>query len=773
MRSIPGWPTNTDVLEPVVRVVHGGLDREVESLSLSRELPSSMHAQVRGVGGITQTTGSVTWSARSDVAEAQPTAFGRIGNWPPKVRGAVGVYAGYRTATGDLLAKQLTGFISGSSGDPQEPTSSKLVDPIARLSRTVNLPPLLNNMPPLTEGGPWRGVGLYPTFFTDKAARAGGFNSTPGMTSGCVFSAPLMGSAWPERGTLFTGLRFTDRNNANARWHESPWGMAVSDCLLTYTPWSNSGLDVPMEISALATAPPFIGRTYVAARWGESEIRLNYNGSRAYGMVNGSVVCEIAVLPEGGVHTLRVVPSGSSVTLILRDSTGREVSATTAMPAGATSPLGEVWVVSEEPNAMIGGAQVSFPSTAWSAVSYTRSAFITPPAHYASLRASPPIQDVPARKLLDEQSTAELAALWIDGDGYLHWVNRNKLLSGSPATTLTSKDHLKSLPWEEDFAAVASMVEVTSRQAEAINQFKYPRQEVWRSNYSKADANGTEVFEELLHPDADEDWIMVDASFNNDYADAHDMRGSDVALYYFMEKGDQSEGTYSAVEGYDRAWAGATLQFIDHRTYKLTTTVYAVSAAAWDQYEFSLKIPSEHQSPSGGGWAANLGGMNFPVIRSFAKVMWTDRTYKATAGVWDAPVLTHDVGWWVQDPGACQAIADLLASETTTPRPVLNGVSIVPDARLERGDIVTLSDPDVTGIEFRCLVVGIDDTFRSGPLQWEQSCSFRVLDYTLVSTTLGDLDTVWAGQLLSALDTARANETLAQFDAQPLKGAPQ
>ncbi|MFJ7748719.1 hypothetical protein ACIQXM_02040 [Arthrobacter sp. NPDC097144] len=732
MRDVPGWPSSTDVLEPIVRVTHKGAARDVDGVTISRSLPSTLHAQVARVGGLTQATGKVDWSSRTDVETARATGFNRTNSWPPAVRDKVDISTGYRTESGDLLVRQLTGSVLSGNGDPQGSTESELVDPIARLSRTVNLPPLLNNMPPLTDGGTWRGVGLYPTFFTDKAARAGSFNSTPGMANGCVFSAPLMGSAWPERGTLVTGLRYTDRNNANAIWQETPWGLGASDTLLIYKPSGTTTLDRPMEITAMAPGRPD-ARSVVEAGWAGAEIGLEFRSGKVCGTRDGVTVCELPYA-DGHVFTLRVLPSGSTLQYTLRDAVGREATGSTGKPTATNSAMAEVRVASTAAGALIGGAQVAFPSTAWASVGYTRSAFITPSTYNGTLAASPPIQDETARSLLEAQATAELAGLWIDGDGALHWVNRLRLTGAAPVATLTSKDNLLSLPWEEDFAAVSSVVTVTSRSPEAIMQSKYPLHEVWRSSYSKVNADGTEIFEELLHPDTDEDWIMVDTRFDNDYADANNMRGSDVAVYYFFENDlEPGQGGSVSSEGYQRAWVGATLRFIDHRTYKLTTTVYAVSTPAWDEYEFSLQIPTEHQSVSGGGWQANLGGMNFPVIRAYGKVMWTDVTYSADAGTWDAPALSHDVGWWVQDAGECQAIANYLARNTTTAQPFLSAVSIIPDARLERGDVVTLVDPDLTGIEYRCLVVGIEDRISGSPLTWDQTCDFRVIDYKAVA----------------------------------------
>lgn len=772
MREVTGWPTSTDVTEPVLRVSHGGKDREVRSLSLTRTLPSSVHAQAVGMGGIPQATGQVTWAALEDVVTAQPTAFNRLDGWPPKTRDPVSVWLGYRTASGDALAKVLTGFIKSSQGDPAADVSSSLVDRVDRLNRKVDLPPLLRAMPPLADGGPWRGVELYPTFFTDLAARAGGFYSTPPLASGAVVSAPLMGSAWPERGVLSAGVRSTNASQADYDWAQTPWGIAVGDASIVYTPAGSSVLNRAMEITAMAPPAPRAGGAYVAAVWGAVEIRMVFNASTVSAvLVSGgsTTVCTLAA--AGTVLTLRVVLAGGSLAMTLRDASGAEASGSVALAASGAS-MTAVKVASPSAAALVGGVQVAFPSTAFATVSYTRSAFLTPAAHHASLAASPPIMGATAKSLLEEQSKAELAAWWIDGDGNLHWRNRNVLVSGAPIMELTSMDHLKSLQWEEDFAGVASTVEVMGREATVL-QFKYPKVDLWSGSYGKVLANGSEKFEELIHPGADTDWIMVDTLANNPagFDDYNAAIGSWAAVYFYFTKGTSGEAGYGTAEGVNLTWAGASIGFVDHKTYKVATTVYSVGTAGWDKAEFDLKVPPQYKG-SGASW--RQGGESYPIIRAFGKTDWADRRYTSTAaGGMDAPVLSHDVGWWVQEPAAVQAIADLLASQTSVPRPFLTGVSLVPDSRLELGDIVTLSDPDLTGIRFTALVVGLDQSLSASPISWSMAADFRILDLAVMTPTLSDLDRAWAAQILSALDTARAGETLAAMDAAPLKGAPQ
>lgn len=766
MRSIPNYPTDTDALEPVATVTHGGQSRDINSLSLTREIPSSFHAQVLGVGGITEATGNVEWAQQSDVSDSEPTAFNRVRSWPPRVRDNVNVDTGYKGRT----TRQLTGKIASVSGEPSSPTSSGLVDGIARLGRKITLPPLLTRMPPRQEDGNWRGVSLYPTFFTDRAARAGSFYSTPPMFEGCVFSAPLMGSMWPERGELESSVRYSDNSLYSAVWSESPWGIGAADVYARYLPSGNSALTRPMELT-LMVPPTSSGIASLDAYWGSSRIRLRISEATARAdITSGGSVVSVASLSRDGssVYSLRVVRNGSTLNCTVRSASGNEASGSTATPAGVTGQMTEARVASEAPGAQLGGAQITFPNSAWMSVNYTRNAFITPAAYSQSLEASPAIINRSARDLLEEQAKAELAAMWIDGDGNLRWVNRNRLTGASPALTLTSQDNLKALPWEEDFSAVASVVEVTSRRP-TVQRARVDILHLWNASQSGVDPG--DEFEWLIHPGSDEDWVMPDLSVEvlgsgtattNGEMFTRFNRGQNSWIALYAEDSDALSNTWLT--------AVASASFIDHRSYRVSALVPSQHDPGWTM---SLKIPTETVVGSVAGPMRYQPSLGTPVIRGRGKIMWEDVTFTADAREWDAPVLTHDVGWWVQDAAAVQVIANTLAAQTTAPQPVLRGVPIVPDPRLEIGDVVTLSDPDVTGIELQCLVVSLNDDFSAGPTVWSQTCGFRVIDYSITSVTLGDVDLAWAGELLTALDAARAGETLAQFDAAPLNGAPQ
>src|SRR5699024_10065701 len=83
---------------------------------------------------------------------------------------------------------------------------------------------------------------------------------------------------------------------------------------------------------------------------------------------------------------------------------------------------------------------------------------------------------------------------------------------------------------------------------------------------------------------------------------------------------------------------------------------------------------------------------DLPVVRGYARVIWIDRkTHGATNTTVILPKLQHDAGWWVQG-GAVQRLADHLSAKYSAPVVTIKGLEIVPDQRIEIGDVLTLND---------------------------------------------------------------------------------
>lgn len=717
MLDVTGWPAATDAVTPSVKVVHNGVERQVEGVTVQRELPSSFAQQVVGLGGLTAADGRIDWADSDDVEEGStphPFAFPRT--WPPKSGDKIEVSVGYN----DTMAKVLTGKIKDVSGSPFEQPSSSVVDYTGRLDRRVSIPPLQHIMPPEQEGGAYRHIGLYPTFFTDKLARVGGYNSTPPMSSGCVLSVPCMGSLWPERGSVFAAESFTTQG-ASPNWRVTPWTVGVSNVTAEYTPNNALRLDKPMEITAMFNV--MAGAANIAIRWGGLEIRLRHDGTRAQGQVrNAGGDTNVAQLSNhvGNVFALRVTPNGANITMTVRDSAGNEATGIFPTPSEVSGVADLVRITSSDVDAHVGGVQVAFPSTAWTAVNYTRKAFLTLAAHSANLPASPAIVNRNALDMLQEQSKAELAAMWIDQEDRLHWVNRNTLISRSPVGTLTAMDNLLDLPWHEDNSAVTSVVTIKYQKATPQRR-RNPTITLWESGASGVDTGDIE--EEIIHPGADEDWVHVDTQFrvfNNGLA-ASILRlfnrghGSWIAVYAEEVDAEPPANTW--------AGAGALIRKWDHETYSVWYQIGYVGNGGWD---YTLKIPSETSGGNKAGPMRWQPGLSTPVIRGMARNQWTDEIAVTFGSDDNAPELDHDAGWWVQDPSGVQELADWLANETSVPMVTLRGVPIVPDSRIELGDIYWVED--LAGLRIKGLITGINQQISGTPAAWDMDLSVLVLN---------------------------------------------
>jgi hypothetical protein len=130
-------------------------------------------------------------------------------------------------------------------------------------------------------------------------------------------------------------------------------------------------------------------------------------------------------------------------------------------------------------------------------------------------------------------------------------------------------------------------------------------------------------------------------------------------------------------------------------------------------------------------------------------------------------VFEHDAGWWVQHPAAVADLANWLASQMNTPLPVISGLDIHPDPRLQLGDVVFVQDNAMTGLYLKVLVTSITLGFDVNA-GMSMSLGCRVLEVTTQSATYADADRQLAGSSYTAVDSGRKSKTYQQIDATPL-----
>jgi hypothetical protein len=753
LQAITGWDPTALATTPTAVVTVDGVAREVDDVQVSRELASALPGTVIGGGGLMAATGGTTWAQQDAVEVRSLTPWAPKSGLPPAGGARVLVDLGDERGT----CRILTGRVDSSDGEFGDGViTSQLVDDIDRLHRPVSIGPLLATMPPLTPGGTPRWTWMSGLWVTDWLLRQCGYYATPPAGAGAVVSVTANGSMWPEVGTV-TACSNT-AGTTYPTWASAPWGVAARDVTATYTPATARMLDAPLEVM-LSWPGTAAENPNVRVYFGTHSVRLTMtSGSVVAQVLNGGTPTNAATATRGTATraVARFTPNGSNIDVELRTDTGTTGVGTVAAPSGIlTTAMDRVQVVTPTSTGQVGAFKVGFPSTPFGDLAFTPTTlFNVSLVAFYPLLALPAIIGRNALDLLREHAAAVGAAMWLDEQGRVRWVARDRLGTGSPVRTLTSRDDLLDAQWSAEWRDMASRVDVKWSQP-AISRARADKVTVWEGSSGGVDTG--DVYEDVIHPGAGEDWIMVDQTVTS--------LGPSSDLTAF----NAGEGSFTGASMVDVAtnsetWAPAgtvstQVQQVDARTYIVTTTVGTIPSGK----SVSTKAPS---TAGLGLWASRYGD-HLPVIRARAAFELTDVTTTSTiTGPPDAAIYTHDAGWWVQHPDHAQAIADWLASTATVHSPHLTGVDVTFDPRLQLGDVVQITDTDRSGLSVRGVVFSLTHRLSQGDASTR--LTVRVLSVSILNPTLGQYDTVWAGATLGTRDTQWGTQTLTAFDANPL-----
>jgi hypothetical protein len=744
MHVVPGWPTATDTTEPAATLSVKGVARDAASVTVVRSIPDPIDARP----GLIASTATIEWADRDDAHTGQESP------WTPGAVPAPGDLATVEVGYKGAQARVLTGVVDHSTGTVPGPMSSELMDDFTRLNRPVTLPPLMATMPPYADGGAFRRIGITPTHFPDRLLRTCGYYATPRARPGTVVSVPLMGSAWPEFGDLRSASMSGDAT-AQPTWAAVPWGQAARGLIAQYTPTSFHPVNSDFEITVCVGPAGTSGSSRVVAYWGTQFVRVLVGSTRTVqlaGFIGGvtTTVASLTAAQMAGATVVRArwTPAGS---WSLTTDTGVAVSGTLAVPGAWVDTVPDTVEVSVPSNTTpLGGLLVGFYGAADVPPPFERTAHLTPAAFPATLGASPAIVRRRVSDVLREQAQAELASFWIDDVGHVQWRNRDEMVNGSPVRDLTAEDSLISLGWELGSDSVVSSVTVTNR-APRTSAAVRANITVWEGRGESLESGQT--LQEVIHPPADEDWVMVNDNLNAATPTAPDLGGFHRGRRSWFGGVRVSDGTTADV------WVSTSdipLTQLDPRSYQYLYTAPTMPAETVMQ----MRVSKDDTTI----WA-QWRNHNLPIVRAYGRVAWADEQFtSAIVGPSTAPEFVHDAGWWVQHPTARQSLATYIAQRRTAPLPRIRALSVVPDARLERGDIVTVSDPSVAGIWLRCLVLGI--TIQAAEGQQTMTLDVTVLEAS--QRTYDALAARWAGQDYDALAAAWAGLDYDDMNTDPL-----
>lgn len=705
MQDVPGWESDSPVQTPAVDVSIGNSQRRAESVSIT--------ASVRS-GEIAARTGNVTWAPHSVVARRQETV---LTPGTPRRGDRITVSSGH----GSTLARMLTGKIETTRAEVPGVLSSELMDDWDLLSDEVDIPALMPVMPPATDEAPLIHVGLTALWPTQRALSLAGFYATPPAREGAFMSASLNGSLWPEAGTI--------RESAAAPTFQGvPWGQAASGFTARYTGLPGSMDTHPLEVSFLVSDTPATANTFVYVRFAGGSIRMSADANRAVRVqmstgTDVTVVSLSAAEMQGNELARLRVTSAGVWTLTAGDVTK---SATRAVPAALRGAPDDVYIQSPAGGRPIGGVNVGYYTTF--PRSWERTALLDSPD--GALAASRAIVSTPARDVLRERAAAELARMWIDAYGVFHWRSRSRWGTGAPVRTVSDVNLLR-YSMSVDYDAVFSGVTVSCilartevRALATITLHQGTRQVL----------NRGDVQHDFIDVPSDEDWPVVDSSMDV-LADTGWVPG------FNRGRRTWSGAVRVSADGAQDYWATgpesgeyATVSFERIHARKWLHTLSVSPSLPSTQTVETRTVRPDKISTDLGLWT-QWGGVPMPLVRGYARVMWlAEKRYGTVLDAPRLPRLEHDCSWWVQG-FAVQRLADDLASRYAEPAVTIQGLAIVPDERIEIGDVLTLTDSTYGGLSARVVVTGFTSMFNDG--QSSMSLDVEVLE-TAVSVKTYD-----------------------------------
>lgn len=707
---------SSDSMAYTSRVLVAGVQREVVSWNVNRELSGDLPAQVVAASGITQATGSIVF-AGEDVEATARNPWNKSTGWLPAEGDRVEIYAG----DGVTEWKQFHGLIDKTTGDIGGGYQSTIIDDFDRLSAPFEHEALLRLMPPLSDGGARRGVGLSTAYYINAAMRDAGLYATPPSEFDSALSVPAQGSMWPIHGSISEASNNSGVGGSHHSTWDAPWGYSAGNASVTYSPRVSYLSSVPVQVTVMV-APDHAGNSFLQINYGASNtLTLSVSANReALALVNGSVIARVSL---GSATMVTLLYKNGVATL--RTSNGVEVSGSGVV--GGTAMSGILLRINQA--GRMAGIQVSHPNTVsreFASLSWVPNA--APDYRSGSLLllglmdAGPAIEDTTCGEVLERISKATLTPMWFDETGVFRVAGSPWLRARLPVKTVTTLDDVTSLDWESGLLSSRSRVTVEG-DIPAINFSTYRTRVAYRGSGSLKSGDTDEQF---IGPEDGTDWIMLDETLT--------MLGSSNWDVYNANLDSVAGVTYTA-NGETTSDAGlsttVTLEKLGLRRYKLThqagTFPADVTAELTTSPTSTLLYPRNRDK-------------GLPRLNARAIVTWGKKKVTPTGAGGVGPELTHEVEMWVNrsnEPEIIERIANFIQSQTTKPLPTITGLSIVPDPRLQLGDRITISSPDFMGVSLNALIVGVDSSFSGS---YEQSLTVRVTGATSTFTTYAEFN---------------------------------
>lgn len=717
---LPGSFHDADVLNLSHRVLVNGVERDVDSWSVDRDLKGDLPKQVASVSGVIQATGKIEWTPAHVVSEHSPNPWNANGGWVPSRGDRVEIFV----SDGVTEWKRFHGLIDVTRGDIGSGFASTIIDDYDKLSASVAHHPMLSIMPPRTISGTgwWRLPGIHPLYYVDLALRRSRFFVTPPREANAILSVPMQGSLWPHWGVL-------DRNGENMASgganRVAPWGLAKGNFVAYYAPSNSPSMSQTVQMSFMV-APDHSSATDLTLDYGAGDfLRVSVSSDRVVTVYKNSTDVAYLTLDDDDVIVSALFKNG---VVTVRTNTRRESSGSfTASGAGLSTVR-----INAGTNASIAGFQVSRPQTATHEHFSTRVPLsarfdVTSLRLSGGLTAAPNIEDRTAESLISEINDAILAAMWIDETGVLQWAQSDTLRRRDPVKTVTTADDIFSLSWESGLLQSAASVTVKGKRP-AITRSRWRVITVAEESGRQTLRSGDEL-EIFFEASSDEDWVSPSFDFielggsTGIWGPFNNPEYGTVGLYYERDGEEVTGTTYPVTITTHRLGNQKTL--IKYAAGNWPSAVEGVLSTPPEETAFTVLWPRHRGQPA-------------VRQKAMGRIEWYDDKQTMTGAGGPGPELVHDVGVWATTESNIgsvdywERIGAYIQSQVTVPQPVVRGVSISPDPRLQLADVITI-ESNLLGVKLTALVTGVSEGADSEG--YHQKLDVRVLSAVTSSLT--------------------------------------
>ena len=723
-----GSLVSSDAMTYTSRVMVDGVQREVNSWSVSREIQGDLPSEIGGGSGISQATASIDW-AGDDLSDGSLNPWNPSTGWTPKPGQKIQIWCG--DGVNEWL--QFTGFIDEPSGEIRGGVSSSAIDNTDALSAVVNTPAMLATMPPLRDDDSdpnWvhRFPGLGAGFYVNLAAREAGYYSTPPSSGRMILDVPMQGSMMPLIGDLWTCSAQSSTVQPPLTGYTS-WGDVIGDVDARFIPraWSLGG---PLQIS-LMIAPTHNGIGRARVMIGDDVVSLTAGTITVYAQLNGVTVASV---PRGNAQNIAVLFDGD--TAEVRTDAGQQATGTALIDLDAE--ITQVYLTGDATTRMA-GLQVDRPTSA----GYFRTigweptySFNFGTARVFTHKALPSVSNQPAQDLFSEIGESLLAPTWIDETGKLKTQSAIYMYSQPVVATLTTMDHITGMSWTHSLLNQRS--KITGKYLlPVISQRKQYSVTVYEGT-NEALENG-DVHDLLISPDSGEDWVMVDQKgliIGAPGWKAHEDRINFGQWSMYGATYTDGENDYYAIND-EREKVVVNFRAIDHDTFTYSVTAQGIEPG-YQVETRTINSPGDFISALWPQW----WNKPLPVIRAKAKINWTDMVTEGTDTGAQGPAYEHEFGAWATGSGdretsIMQGIIDHIAGLATQGFARINQLTVTPDPRLQVGDRVKIDSPNFLGVSIDAVIIGTDLSFSDS---LTQTLNVRVLNVSDLYTTYAEFN---------------------------------